>query len=99
MLWLRDQTRQDGRQEPVSVSLVWKALRIPSYYYPIPWVVAVLVCAALGYAFGLKSYRLVIFVIVFWFPITAFLFAVLKLKINPKIHEHHPDNLDLNPRD
>ena len=59
---------------------------------------AVFVCGALGYAFGLKSYRLMIFVTVFWFPITAFLFAVLKLKINPKIQEHHPDNLDLNPR-
>lgn len=72
-----------------------KLLHIPSYYYPIPGLAAVLVCALLGYVFGLRDSRLLIFVAVLWVPITAFLFAVMKLTFNPKVGAFHSDAPDL----
>ena len=75
-----------------------KLLRIPYFYYPIPGVGALLLCGTLGYVFGLRDTTLLIFVAVLWFPITAFLFAVLFLNINPKVEEYYGDSLDLTPR-
>ncbi len=71
-----------------------KLLRVPSYYYPIPGLAAPLVCAILGYAFGLRDWTLLILVAILWFPITAFFFALLNLKFNPKITEYHPNDLE-----
>ena len=68
-----------------------KLLHIPSYYYPIPGFAAALICAALGYLFGLRNFTLLIFTAVLWFPIAAFLFAVLKLNFNPRIEEYRSD--------
>jgi hypothetical protein len=71
-------------------------LRVPSYYYPIPGIGAVLVYALLGYVFGLRDLTLLIF-IVLWAPITVLLVAVLNLKFNPKVEQYYPGDLDLNP--
>jgi hypothetical protein len=66
-----------------------KLLSVPSYYYPVPGIGAVVVCAAVGYLLGLRDIRLVVSVFVFWFPMTAFFFGVLKLTFNPEITEYH----------
>jgi hypothetical protein len=66
-----------------------KLLSIPSYYYPIPGIAATVLCAAVGYLLDLRDIRLAVFVIVFWFPMLAFFFAVLKLTFNPEITEYH----------
>src|SRR5712692_2458401 len=75
-----------------------KLLRIPSFYYPIPGLAAILACTLLGYLFGLRDMTLLIFVLILWFPISAFFFAVLKLNFNPKIEEYQPNLVDLRPR-
>jgi C4-type Zn-finger protein len=75
-----------------------RLLRVSPYYYPIPGVGAVLVCGLLGYAFGFRNLKLLLFVVVLWFPVTAFLFAVLNLTFNPKVEEGYPDSSDLNLR-
>jgi hypothetical protein len=59
---------------------------------------AVLVCGLLGYAFGFRTLKLLLFVVVLWFPVTAFLFAVLNFTFNPKVEEGYPDSSDLNLR-
>jgi len=64
----------------------------------MPGLAAILVCCLLGYVFGLGGATLWIFVLVLWFPITAFFFGVLHLTYNPKLQEYHSDSLDLNPR-
>lgn len=66
-----------------------KLLSIPSFYSRIPGIGALIVCGAAGYLFGLRGMALLIFVILFWFPVTACLFAVLVLKFNPSITEYH----------
>jgi hypothetical protein len=75
-----------------------KLLRIPYYYHPIPGLSAALVCPLFGYIVGVKSFVLLIFVVVLWFPITAFFFAVQHLIFNPRVEEGYPNSSDLNLR-
>jgi hypothetical protein len=76
-----------------------KSLCISSFFYfRIPAVAGLLVSAGLGYAFGLRDVTLLIFSVVLWGPITAFIFGYLHLKFNPKIKEYYPDELNLSSR-
>jgi len=72
-----------------------KALRVPSYYYPIPGVGALFICVVLGYILAPRSWSLLILVALLWFPLTIALYIVLKLKFNPKVTEYRSDDLDL----
>jgi hypothetical protein len=62
---------------------------VPSHYRPIPGIGAAFISAATGYAFGIRGISLLVFIGVFWFPLTVFLFGVLKMKSNPRITEFH----------
>lgn len=81
--------------EPFPCPSCGKLLRIRRYYYPVPGIGAFFACAALGYAFGLTGFSLLIFVAVLWAPITVFLFAIMKLKFNPKIEQIDPKEFDI----
>jgi hypothetical protein len=72
-----------------------KLLHTPSFYLFIPGFITIIACAIIGFLFGLRDTSLLIFVIVFWVPITTFTFAVLRLTLNPSITEYHSNGLDL----
>jgi hypothetical protein len=72
-----------------------RLLYIPPYYKPIPGIGAALLSLTLGYSFGIRDVSLILFVIVLWFPLAAFLFGALKLKYRGRILEYFSENLTL----
>jgi len=65
------------------------------FYYKVPGLLAVLVCWMLGYAFGLREGKVLIFIAVMWFPITVFLFGLERSIFTPKLTESRPESLDM----
>ena len=72
-----------------------RLLRVSSSYRAIPGVASLLICAVLGYIFGLRPQTLFLFILVLWFPMVVFLGAILRVTLVPKLQEYEPDNLDL----
>jgi len=70
---------------------------MPSFYFWLPALGGAIVCSLLAYFLGLSFWKILVFTLVFWLPVTIFLGTVLHRTFNPQIEEYQPDSLDLKP--
>ena len=73
-------------------------MHMRGFYFWLPALAAILVCGLLGYSLGFSFPKILVFAVVLCLPVSVFFGLVLTSAFNPKIEEHYPDYLDLNPR-
>jgi hypothetical protein len=75
-----------------------KALYIRGFYFWFPVLTGFLVTGLFGYLLGFRFPRLLVFPVLFGFPVGVLFWLILTSSFNPKIEEHYPDYFDLKRR-
>jgi hypothetical protein len=75
-------------------------LYIRGFYFSLPNLGAILLSTLLGYSFGLRFPKLLLFMVLLQVPATVLLMQILVSNFNPRIKEYKysGNSLDLFPR-
>ena len=83
---------------PFSYTYCKKSLYIRGFYFWFPAITSFFVTGLFGYFLGFRFPRLLVFPVLFGFPVGILFGLILTSTFNPKIEEHYPDYFDLKRR-
>ena len=75
-----------------------KVLHISGFYFWMPALAGFFVAGLLGYKLGFRFPKILVFPVLFGFPLAIWFGLLLMSAFRPKIDEHYPDYRDLKRR-